>query len=79
VRCEADWTAADIATVHRVAARLEARLLATPLRTFGPSAAELLATSLEALQPVLMALSRTILAVTTPRGRVAPSDGQSAA
>jgi ParB/RepB/Spo0J family partition protein len=79
VRCEADWVAADIATVHRVAARLEARLLATPLRTFGPTVAELLANSLEALQPVLMALGRTILTVTTPRGRVAPSDGQSAA
>jgi ParB-like chromosome segregation protein Spo0J len=79
VRCEADWTAADIATVHRVAARLEARLLATPLRTFGATAAELLANSLETLQPVLAALGRTIIAVTTPRGRVAPSDGQSAA
>jgi len=79
IRSEADWTAADIATVHRTAARLEARLLATPLRTFGATAAELMADSLVALRPVLAALDRTIGAVTTPRCRTAPSDGESAA
>jgi len=79
VRSEADVTAADIATVHRVAARLQARLLATPLRTFGPTAAQLMAESLHALQPVLAALDRTIGAVTTPRGRIEPSNSPSTA
>jgi ParB/RepB/Spo0J family partition protein len=80
VRSEADWAAADIATVHRVAARLEARLLAAPLRAFGATAAELLADSLTGLVPVLAALQRTISIVTTVGGNpVPPNHEQSAA
>lgn len=67
VRCEADWLAADVTTLHQVAARLQARLLATPLRALGPVAAEFLAIHLEALVPVLAALSDVISAVTTPK------------
>lgn len=68
VRCEADWLAADVTTLRQVAARLQARLLATPLRTLGPVAAEFLAIHLEALVPVLAALSDVVSAVTTPKG-----------
>jgi hypothetical protein len=50
-----------------VAARLQARLLATPLRVLGPVAAEFLAIQLEALVPVLAALSDVVSAVTTPK------------
>jgi ParB/RepB/Spo0J family partition protein len=78
VRSEADWVAADIMTMHRVAARLDARLLGTPLRAFGPAAAELMASHLEALRPALSALERTIVTVTTPKGALAPKE-QSAA
>jgi hypothetical protein len=53
--------------MHRVAARLDARLLATPLRAFGPAAAELIAAHLETLVPALTALQRTIVTVTTPK------------
>ncbi len=79
LRSEADWMAADIALLHRVAARLEARLLATPLRALGPTAAQVLAESLVTLGPVLAALARTITAVTTRRGRIEPLGGESAA
>jgi ParB/RepB/Spo0J family partition protein len=67
VRCEADWLATDVTTLHQVAARLQARLLATPLRVLGPVAAEFLAIQLEALVPVLAALSDVVSAVTTPK------------
>lgn len=67
VRCEADWLAADVTTLHQVAARLQARLLATPLRALGPVAAEFLVIHLEALVPVLAALSDVVSAVTTPK------------
>lgn len=79
MRSEADWTAADIATVHRVAARLQARLLAAPLRAFGPTAAELLANGLTALVPVLAALQRTISAVTTIDGNPGPPNHKQSA
>jgi ParB-like chromosome segregation protein Spo0J len=79
LRSEADWMAADVAMLHRVAARLEARLLGTPLRALGPTAAEVLAESLDALGPVLAALTRTITAVTARRGRTAPHKEESAA
>jgi ParB/RepB/Spo0J family partition protein len=78
VRSEADWVAADITTMHRVAARLDARLLATPLRAFGPAAAELIAAHLEALVPALTALQHTIVTVATPKGALTPKE-QSAA
>jgi ParB/RepB/Spo0J family partition protein len=67
IRSEADWVAADLTTIQRVAARLDARLLATPLRAFGPAAAELIAAHLESLLPVLTALHHTIATVTTPK------------
>ncbi len=71
--------AADVALLHRVAARLEARLLGTPLRALGPTAAEVVGESLIALGPVLVALARTVTVVTTKRGRIEPMDGESAA
>ena len=78
VRSEADWVAADITTLHRVAARLDARLLGTPLCAFGPVAAELIAANLEALVPTLTALAHTIVRTTKPKGAVAHKE-QSAA
>lgn len=39
---EADWLATDLNTLLRIAARVQARLLATPLLGFGSTAAELL-------------------------------------
>jgi ParB/RepB/Spo0J family partition protein len=59
-RKEADWIAADICTLRRTAARLSARLLATPLLALGPEAAGLIAESLTALTPVLGALQGTM-------------------
>jgi hypothetical protein len=59
--------ATDVTSLHRVAARLQARLLATPLRALGAAAAELLDESLQALLPVLARLSHTITIATDPR------------
>lgn len=64
-RAEADWLGADVATVHRIAGRLQARLLAAPMATHGAGAAELIVTALRGLQPVLGALTRTIASVVT--------------
>lgn len=66
LRSEADWMATDVTTLRRVAARLQARLLGTPLKAFGPAAAELLDESLQALLPVLARLSHTITTTTDP-------------
>jgi len=63
-RSEADWMASDIATLLRVGARLEARLLATPLGAFEPAAAQVVFDGLVALAPVLATLARTIAQVT---------------
>ena len=63
--------ALDIEALRQVAARLEARLLASPLRAHGPGAAELLGESLRRLLPVLTALGQCIVAVTEPRARIA--------
>lgn len=63
-RSEADWMTADIRTLRDVAARLEARLLATPLIALGPQAAEIVAEGLVALAPILGALGRTMAMVT---------------
>ena len=63
-RHEADWMSADIARLRDTAARLEARLLATPLATFTPAAAELVQDALIALSPVLRALDGVIRTVT---------------
>ena len=63
-RSEAEWTMADVGTLTRAAARLQARLLGQPLSTFGPRQGELCADALAALCPVLAALTRTIAAAT---------------
>jgi ParB-like chromosome segregation protein Spo0J len=59
-RSEADWMASDIARVRDIAARLEARLLASPLASFTPAAGELLRGALLGLSPVLRALDVVI-------------------
>jgi ParB-like chromosome segregation protein Spo0J len=64
VRLESDWMSADVLRMHETAARLEARLLATPLETFTPAAAELLRDALGRLRPVLRALDGVIGAAT---------------
>ena len=64
VRNEADWMSADILRVGEIAARLEVRLVATPLLTFAPAAAELMHDALARLSPVLRALDRVIGTVT---------------
>jgi len=63
-RTEADLIATDIAILRAVAARLEARLLATPLAALAPTVAEIIGTSLVALVPVLRALDSVIAAAT---------------
>lgn len=63
-RSEAEWTMADVATLTRVAARLQARLLGQPLAVHGDRAGELCADALAVLAPVLAALIRTIAAAT---------------
>ncbi len=78
IRSEADWVAADITTLQRICARLDARLLGTPLCAFGPTAAELIAANLEALIPMLTALASTIVRTTTPKKAMARKE-QSAA
>jgi hypothetical protein len=63
-RSLAEWTLADIATITRVAARLQARLLGQPLAALGPRGAQLTARALSSLAPVLVALGHTITTVT---------------
>lgn len=67
-RSEADWMAADILRIHALAARLEVRLLATPLATFAPAATELMRDALARLSPVLRALDGVIGSVMGERG-----------
>jgi ParB-like chromosome segregation protein Spo0J len=68
LRNEADWMSADILKVHELAARLSARLGATPLEALAPAAAELLHDALLRLLPVLRALAALIGAVTAVTG-----------
>jgi hypothetical protein len=56
--------AADILRIHALAARLEVRLLATPLATFATAATELMRDALARLSPVLRALDVVIGSVT---------------
>ena len=63
-RSEADWMSIDILRVREIAARLEARLLSTPLEVFAPAAAELMRDALARLSPVLRALDGVIATVT---------------
>ena len=65
-RSEADWMGLDIVRVRDLAARLEARLLSTPLDVFAPAAAELMRDALARLSPVLRALDGVIITVTQP-------------
>lgn len=62
-RGEAEGMMTDIATLLRVSARLQARLLGTPLGALGAPAAELVFEGLSGLAPVLTALARTIATV----------------
>jgi ParB-like chromosome segregation protein Spo0J len=70
VRNEADWMSADILKARDIAARLAARLGATPLDTFTPAASELLREALVRLSPVLRALDG-VIATSTRRRDVA--------
>jgi ParB-like chromosome segregation protein Spo0J len=63
-RGEADWMSLDILRVREISARLEARLLSTPLEVFAPAAAELIRDALARLSPVLRALDGVIGTVT---------------
>ncbi|HEV7884876.1 MAG TPA: ParB N-terminal domain-containing protein [Solirubrobacteraceae bacterium] len=62
-RSEADAMVTDIATLLRVGARLQARLLGTPFGALGAPATELVLDGLGALAPVLTALARTVATV----------------
>jgi ParB-like chromosome segregation protein Spo0J len=65
-RSDVDRMSLDILRMLEIAARLEARLLATPLETLAPAAAELIAAALARLAPVLRALGEVIAAVAAP-------------
>lgn len=67
VRSAADWMSADILRVREIAARLEVRLLSTPLEALAPAAAELIGDALARLSPVLRALDGVIGTVTAKR------------
>ena len=62
-RSDADGAVTDIATLLRVAARLQARLLGTPLGALGAPATELVLDGLGTLAPTLTALARTVAMV----------------
>ena len=64
VRSEADWMGADVLRIRELAARLEARLYATPLAVLTPAVAELLRDALVRLLPVLRALDGVIVTAT---------------
>jgi len=65
-RSEAEWMSLDILRVREIAARLEARLVSTPLEAFTPAAAALMRDALARLSPVLRALDGVIATVTGP-------------
>lgn len=50
----------DITTLRASGARLEARLLGTPLETLGPGPASIIRRGLEGLAPVLGTLAKTV-------------------
>lgn len=64
VRKEADWMSADVLRVHELVARLESRLMATPLGALPPPAAQLVHDALLALVPVLRSLDGVIATAT---------------
>lgn len=59
-RSEADWLSSDILTLHRTAARLQARLMARGLCAAPEGLRELMGQSLRALVPVLQSLENVI-------------------
>lgn len=65
-RSEADGMSLDILRVRELAARLEVRLLSTPLEALAPAAAALMRDALAQLVPVLRALEGVIATVTGP-------------
>jgi hypothetical protein len=65
-RSDVDRMSLDILRMLEIAARLEARLLATSLEALAPAAAELLREALARLAPVLRALDDAIAVVTGP-------------
>jgi hypothetical protein len=62
----ADAIALDVSRLRRSAGRLESCLVATPLSSLAPGAAELLRHDLGELGGVLVALSRAIAVALTP-------------
>lgn len=62
-RSDTDGMMTDVATLLRVGARLQARLLGTPLGALGAPATELVLDGLGALAPVLRSLARTVATV----------------
>jgi len=69
-RTPAEWLLADIATMRRVAGRLEGRLLSQPLAALGPRVAEVTAHALMDRVPVLQALERSIASTAATGGVV---------
>jgi hypothetical protein len=65
-RSDVDRMGLDIVRMLEISARLEVRLLATPLAALAPAAAELLREALARLAPVLRALDDAIAIVTGP-------------
>jgi ParB/RepB/Spo0J family partition protein len=63
---EAEWMIIDIAALCRISARLQARLLGTPLLALGERPGELVHGGLSSLTPVLEALIQTIARVSSP-------------
>lgn len=59
-RSEADWMSSDIITLHRTAARLQARLMGHALCAAPDAVRELMTQSLRALVPVLHSLAAVI-------------------
>lgn len=59
-RTVAELVSTDIATIKRASAKLQARLLARPLATLGPSAAQHVSDELRQLAAVLVALERAV-------------------
>jgi ParB-like chromosome segregation protein Spo0J len=63
-RKDADWMSADVLRVHELVARLEARLMATPLAALPLPAEQLVRDALLSLVPILRSLDGLIAAAT---------------
>lgn len=73
LRSEADWMCLDITTLRATGARLEARLLSTPLPTLGQGPSSIICRGLEGLAPVLDTLAKTVADVM--QEATSPKDG----